>query len=104
MIINHGLWNWPSSQTCKLNRKRLDNAIDPSSSPSTPSYSYDRLNENSDSSTNVVLPPRCDTYIKTQCNSSPDAYVGSNYVSSAGLDQSTNHHGTTDGNDNDDSQ
>ena len=32
----------------KQNRKRLDNTTDPSSAPSTPSYSYDKLNENTD--------------------------------------------------------
>ena len=29
----------------KKNRKRLDNTNDPYSGPSTPSYSYDKLNE-----------------------------------------------------------
>ena len=32
----------------KQNRKRLDNATDPSSEPSTPSYSYNKFNENTD--------------------------------------------------------
>ena len=32
----------------KQNRKRLDNTTDPYSAPSTPSYRYDKLNENTD--------------------------------------------------------
>ena len=32
----------------KQNRNRLDNVTDTSSEPSTPSYSYDKLNENTD--------------------------------------------------------
>ena len=51
-----------------------------------------------------VIPSRFDTSIKTQRNSSSDESVGENDLSSAVLDQSTNHHGNTDVNDNDDSQ
>ena len=32
----------------KQNKKRLDNTTDPSSAPSTSSYSYEKLNENTD--------------------------------------------------------
>ena len=48
--------------------------------------------------------PHFDTSIQTQCSSASDAYVVENYVAPYGLDQSTNHHGNTDGKDNDDSQ
>ena len=44
------------------------------------------------------------TSIQTQRNIASDASVGENYVSSSGLYQSTNHHGNTDFNNNDDSQ
>ena len=57
-IMTYGI-----GRACKLrkqNRKRLHNTTDPYSEPSTPSYSYDRLNENTDSNTNVVLPPHND--------------------------------------------
>ena len=33
-------------KTGKQNRKRIDNTTNTSSAPSTPSYSYDKLNEN----------------------------------------------------------
>ena len=36
------------AQQLKKNRKRLDNTTDISPEPSTPSYSYDKLNENTD--------------------------------------------------------
>ena len=45
------------------NRKQIDNTTDPSLAPSTPSYIYDSLNENTNSNTTVVLPPRFDIYI-----------------------------------------
>ena len=48
----------------KPNRKRLDNTTDPSSELSNHSYSYDRLNESTDSNTTVVLLPRFDTLYK----------------------------------------
>ena len=72
--------------------------------PSTHSYSYDRLNGNTDSGTTIVLPPYFDTSIQTQLNSALDASVGTNYLASPVLDQSTNHHVNTGGNDNDYSQ
>ena len=39
----------------KQNRKQLDRATDPSSAPSTPLYSYDKLNENSDITSKKAL-------------------------------------------------
>ena len=45
-----------------------------------------------------------ETYIQNQCNGASGAYVGAHALASSGLDQSTNHHGNTDVNDNDDSQ
>ena len=37
------------------NRKILDNATDPSSEPSTPSYSYNKFNENTDITSKKLL-------------------------------------------------
>ena len=37
-----------AQKTGKQNRKKLDNTTDTSSAPSTPSYSYDKLNGNTD--------------------------------------------------------
>ena len=62
------------------------------------------LNENTDSNTTVVLPPRFDTSIQTQLRSDSDASVGENDVASARLYQRTNHHGNMDNKYNDDSQ
>ena len=76
------------------NRKRLDNTKD----------SCDKLNENTDSNTTVVLPPHLDTYIQNQCNSVSDASVGENDVKSAGLYKSTNQHCNIDSKNNYDSQ
>ena len=45
LLVDHGLCNWSSPKNHK-NRERLDNTTVPSSAPSTPSYSYDKLNEN----------------------------------------------------------
>ena len=56
------------------------------------------------SNTNFIVPPPFDTYIQTQCNSAYDASMGANDVSSAVLDQITNHRANTDSKDNDDSQ
>ena len=39
----------------KQNRKRIYNTTDPFSEPSTPSYSYDKLNENTDITSNKSL-------------------------------------------------
>ena len=86
------------------NRKKLDNTTDPSSAPSIPSYSYERLNKNTDSNTTVVLPPHFHTYIQTQCNSASDSCAGANDIASYGLNQRTNHHVKKDKKDNDDSQ
>ena len=66
----------------KQNRKKLDNTTYHYLVPSTPSYSYDRLNENTESNTTVILPPHFDTSIPPQQNSAYDASVGENYVSS----------------------
>ena len=88
----------------KQDRKRLDNTTDHSSEPSTPSYSYSRLNENADSNTTVVLLPCFDTSIKTQHKIASDASVGENNIAPSILDQITNHNGNTYDNDNDDSQ
>ena len=54
--------------------------------------------------TTFAIPPRFDTSIQTQHNSASDASAGENYEASYGLDQSTNHYGNTDVNDNDDSK
>ena len=48
MFINHGLWNCPISKNILKNRKRLDNTTSHYSAPSTPSYSYNKLNEYTD--------------------------------------------------------
>ena len=53
----------------KQNRKKLNYTIYPSSASSTPSYSYNRSNENTDSKNTAVLPPRFFTSIQTQRNS-----------------------------------
>ena len=50
----------------KSGKKKLNNSTDPYSEPSNPSYSYDRLNENTDSNTTVVLPPHFDNSILPQ--------------------------------------
>ena len=52
--------------------------------------------------TNFIITQRSDTSIQTQRNSSSDASVGAHDLVSYLLDQSTNHHGNTDVNDNDD--
>ena len=80
----------------KKKRKYIENTTNPYSSPSIHSYSCNRLIENTDSNTTIVLPPNVDTSIQTQHNSAADASAGANYVSSSGLDQSTNHHCNTD--------
>ena len=68
-------------------------------------YKYDQQNWPYPSPNTIfVIPPHFDSYIKTQLNSASDASVVANDVASAGLDESTNHHGNTDGKDNDDSQ
>ena len=51
------------SHNLRRGKKKLDNTTDPSLSPLKPSYSYNILNENTDSNTTVVLPPHFDTYI-----------------------------------------
>ena len=67
-------------------------------------YICDRLNENNHSNATIVLPPNFDTYLQTQRNIASDASVGENDVSSAGLDQSTNHHYNTDSKNNENLQ
>ena len=104
MLIKDGLWNWPRIQTRKKNRNCLDNTKDTSSEPSTPSFSYNRLNKNTDPNTTVVLPPHFDNYIQTQRNSASDGSEVANYILSSGLYKSTNHNGNMDGKDNDDSR
>ena len=54
--------------------------------------------------TTFVIPPRFDFSLHTQCISTYDASVGTNDVASSILDQNSNHHGNTDGKDNDYSQ
>ena len=54
--------------------------------------------------TSFVIPQRSDTSIKTQQASASDASIGAHDLSPYGLYQSTNHHGNTVVNDNDDSQ
>ena len=78
--------------------------MDPSSEHSTPSYSYNRLNENTYSNTTFVIRPYFVTSIQTQRNTASDASAGENYVASSELYQSTNHRGNTNGKNNDDSQ
>ena len=78
------------------NRKRIDNTIEPYPAPLTPSYIYDRLNENTYSNTTSILPPRFDTSIQTQSNSASYASVGANDVASYVLDKCTNLHGNKD--------
>ena len=46
--------------------------------------------------TNFSIPTCSDTTIKNQLNNDYGVSVGENYVSSAGLDQITHHHGNTD--------
>ena len=66
-------------------------------------YKYDQRNWPYPSpNTNFIIPPCFDVYIQTQRKSSSDAYEDENYVASSGLDQSTNHCGNTDVNDNND--
>ena len=88
----------------KQNIKQLYSTTDTSSGPSTPSYIYDRLNENSNSNTTVVLPPHFDTSIQPQHNSDSDASEGAKDVASDLFDQSNKHHYNTYDKDNDDSQ
>ena len=64
----------------KKNRKRLDYIISTSLEPSTPSYRYDRLYENSDLDTTIFLPPNFDTSIQTQLSSASDASASDNAV------------------------
>ena len=64
----------------KQNRKIPDNNTDTYSAHLTPSYIYDRLNENTDSNTTVILPPCFDSSIQTQRNSASDASMGSTDV------------------------
>ena len=52
----------------------------------------------------LVIPQHSETYIQTQQTSASDASVGAHALTSSGLDQSTNHHGNTDVNNNCDSQ
>ena len=80
----------------KQKRKRLDNTTYTYSAPSTPSYSYKKLNENTDSNINFVIPQHFDNYIQTQRNSASDVSTGENDVAPSRLYQSTNHHGNTD--------
>ena len=54
------------------------------------------LNENTDSNTTVVLPPRFDTSIQPQHNIASDASAGENDVAPAGLYQSTKDYGNRD--------
>ena len=97
MVYGIGLYH----KDGKKHRMQLDNTTDPYSAPSTHLYSYNKLNENTDSNTTFVIPPCFYTYIKTQCSSASDASAGANDVSSVRLYQSTNHHDNTDGKDND---
>ena len=48
LLINHGLWNCPMSQSRGKNIKQPDNTPDTYSAPSTPSYSYDKLHKYTD--------------------------------------------------------
>ena len=81
----------------KQNRNRIENTTDTFSEPSPPSYSYNRLNKNTDSNTTAILPPHFDTFIQTQRNSASNEYVGANDIVSVKFYQNTNHHGNTDG-------
>ena len=44
-----------AQKLAKLNKKILDNTTDPSSAPPIHSYSYDKLNENTDITSKKVL-------------------------------------------------
>ena len=67
-------------------------------------YKYDQRNwPYPYPNTTFFIPPSFGTSIQTQRNSDSYASVGAHYVSSSGLDKITNHHGNTDGKDNDDS-
>ena len=92
------------SQTRTKYRKRLDNNTYSSASPSTPSYSYDKLNENTDLKTTVLLPPYFNTSIQIQHNSASNASVDENDAASAGFYQITNRHGNAYGKKNNHSQ
>ena len=48
------------------------------------------------SNTTFVLQQHSDTYIQTLRNSASNVSMGENYLSLAGLDKSTNHHGNID--------
>ena len=68
-------------------------------------YKYDQKNMHYTApNTTFVIPPRFDTSIQTQRNIVYYASASANDELSSGLDQSTNHHGNTDGKKNDYSQ
>ena len=68
-------------------------------------YKYDHRNWPYPSSNTTLVIPKCSyPYIQTQRNSASDASAGGNDVESSGLYQSNNHHGDTDGKDNNDLQ
>ena len=68
-------------------------------------YKYDRRNWPYPlPNTPFVMLQNFETCIKTQHTSAYDAYVGAHALAYSGLDQSTNHHGNTDVNNNCDSQ
>ena len=64
----------------KININCFDNTTYLSSAHSNPSYSYKRLNENTDSNTTVVLPQSVDISIQTQHNSASNSSAGANDV------------------------
>ena len=65
-------------------------------------YEYDQRNcPYPSSNTTFVIPKNCGNYIQTQRNSYSDGSIVSHDLASAGLDQSTNHHGNIDVKDND---
>ena len=67
-------------------------------------YKYDRRNlPHSYPNTTFAIPPCSDTSIQNQRNRYSNASVGSSGSALSVLDQSTNHHGNTDGKKNDDS-
>ena len=68
-------------------------------------YKYDHMNwPNPSPNTTFIISQNSVTSIQNQRNSASDASVDVHDVASSVLDQSTNHHGNTDVNDNDDSQ
>ena len=101
---NNGLCNFPSSQNRGKNRENFYNITYTSSEHSTSSYIYDKLKQNIDSNTTFLIPPRFDTFIKTQRSSSSCSSASKNDLASYELYQSTNHSGNTYIKYNDDSQ